>query len=243
GEIRLLGGYGNVTINNTTSENVVIEGIDASKAGAGTLLLNDTSFGQNYTTIYQKIGGVVTKIVDPGTGVAPTVTQPAGALSYSPMSGYRYGWSIAQTQYQRTSTTYASATWLSLDELAKDPSNIISTTVEKVGQPVVSGTGPYYYIDTSLESKDYTFSYRADNIGDANTYTTDRHTESTWYGKKTYYTTSVSEQKQQEVDTSTIRADRSININFLGYSEGTVNVTSSAGIVVDGPILNPSGVT
>ncbi len=241
GEIRLLGGYGNITINNTTSYNVVLERLDASQRGAGKLLIQDTAKGANYVTLYEKAGNQVTKTVDDGTG--PVVSSIGNASTYTPQSGYRYGWSVSQEQFNRTTTTYATSTWLGIDDLAADPDDIVSQSTERIGQPVLVGEGPYYYVDGNLTSTNYTFDHASIAEGEATTYVTDRHTESTWYGDKTYYTTTVTEQKSQEIYTHTIKADRSVGISFLGYDEGTISVTSSAGILVDGPILNPSGVT
>ncbi|MCS7045434.1 MAG: pre-peptidase C-terminal domain-containing protein, partial [Gemmataceae bacterium] len=247
GEIRLLGGYGNIQINNTTNYDIVLKRLDASQRGAGKLILRDKAYGPAYVTLYEKAGGSVTKTVDDGTN-PPTVTGNVGDTpTYQPLPNYRYGWSVSQARYERTRTLYGTSAWLDIDALAADPDNIVEGPfVEKVGQPVIAGTGPYYYLPAAGApeiGKDYTYSYVNHNVGDAQTYVVERYTESTWYGKKTHYVRTVTERKQEELHTHTIRADRPIGIKFIGGNEGTIVVNSAAGILIDGPIQNPSGVT
>ena len=45
GEIKVLGGYGNIDVTNSTDFDVVVERLDASERGAGTLLIKDKAKG------------------------------------------------------------------------------------------------------------------------------------------------------------------------------------------------------
>jgi len=245
GEIRLLGGYGNITIDNTTAYDVVIKRLDASQSGAGKLIIQDDAKGPAYITLYEKAGNTVTRTIDSGSG--PQVATVTDNEIYTPQSGYRYGWSISQEQYTRKYETTASSTWLGIDALAADPASINWDSIEQIGQPVLVGEGPYYISPSQATAQslsgNYTWHHNVVNITAPRYYTINEHTETSWYGKKTYYATLVEETKNADIYTHTIRADRDINIKFLGYSEATVSVTSAAGILLDGPILNTSGVT
>ncbi len=248
GQIQVLGGYGAININNTTNYSLVVEGIDASQRGNGVLLINDTSLGNNYVTLYQAAGNEVTTTVDSGNGSPTSTTQTLTAFNagtnYTPQSGYRYGWSIAQQQLQDKFATSATSSWAGIISLP-DPATVTWDTIENVGQPIITGTGPYYYLDSNAadESVNYTYSFSSKTDTDhVSVY--DQHTTSTWYGKKTYYTTIVDESGLTNTNTSTIKADLPIGVMFLGHAQGSVAVTSSnAGIIVDGAIQNPSGTT
>src|SRR6185369_7490340 len=101
----------------------------------------------------------VTQTVDPGTGVDPTVTTTTvGDKTYTPDSGYRYGWSIAQAQFIRRYNTSATSSWIGVFHLPA-PGDVDWQRTENVGQPVVVGEGPYFYKDTSLSSTDYTYNF------------------------------------------------------------------------------------
>src|SRR4051812_36282287 len=61
GEIRLLGGYADITVNNPTGYDTLLKGLDASQKGAGTLIINDRSQADahhtaTYVTMYEKTG-------------------------------------------------------------------------------------------------------------------------------------------------------------------------------------------
>lgn len=241
GEIRVLGGFGNITVHNYTPYDLVLKRLDASKRGAGKLVLNDTSRGASYVTLFEKAGGTVTKTVDPGTGAAPTISTVGNDSTYAPLSGYRYGWSISQEQFTRKFKEEKSSTWLGIDAFAVDPPDEYWDSIERVGQPILVGEGPYYYTDNALTGTNYTFLHESTTLA-KNNFVTNQHTSSTWYGKKTYYATYVEEERSLELYTHTIKADRDINVKFLGYDEGAITVTSEAGILIDGPIQNPSGV-
>ena len=104
GQIEVLGGYGTISITNTTSYDVAINGLDASQPGTGTLLINDTAYGtpdathastgscsasSPYTSLYQETNGTITLATNCGPG--ETDTTVGASSTYDPHSGLRYG--------------------------------------------------------------------------------------------------------------------------------------------------------
>ena len=81
--------------------------------------------------------------------------------------------------------------------------------------------------------------------GTPNTETIDHWSESTWYGTTTYYIKERTWIDQKDVHTHSIKADRTINISFIGYDAGQaqVNVTSTGDILLNGPINDSHGTT
>ncbi|NEU80298.1 DUF4347 domain-containing protein [Nostoc sp. UIC 10630] len=243
GEIKLLGGYGKINVTNNTPYDLVIKRLDVSQRGAGTLVLKDKAKGTSanpFVTIYQKTANGVTITTDNGSG--PVVSQGSNNSTYNPASGWRYGWSIGEETRTRTTTTYGNSSWLGIDALAADPANVVGTPeVENITEPELLPEGSYYFLDVNNTTR-YDFVTQTKQIAQR-TYTGDSWTESTWYGTKTYYQQVISETRNQNVYTHTIEADRAIKINFIGYDEGAISVQSQGNILLDGPILNPTGTT
>ena len=244
GEIRLLGGYAKIDIDNHTSRDVVIKRIDASQRGDGTLIIKDLAKGgtpQNPNfTIYRKDAGGVT-VNENGSSRSGSDNE-----IYSPEDGFRYGWSVGLEQRVTTSTTYATATWLDIDWLVPDPGDIVDGPhTEIIEQPQLIENSNYYFIDpgnaTTYDHVELPPVIRLPEDQPAPS----RWTESSWYGKKTYYTRETVEEYQKIIDTHTIEADRPIDVRFLGYDEASVTIRShSRGrVLLAGKIQNDSGVT
>ncbi|WP_293776173.1 hypothetical protein [uncultured Oxalicibacterium sp.] len=250
GEIRLLGGYANVTIDNQTTYDLVIQRIDTSARGTGKLLIVDRSKAvysgstkiQDFTvTLYEKAGDKVTVTVDEGRSTGAVSTVVNNLSNYNLAQGQRYGWSIGQEVAVRKMATVGRSDWLGIDWLAADPARISWDTQEAMTQPKLMGGAAYYYTDTSDTS---VFDYDYNKVvTSTKNYETNQHTTSTWYGKRTRWTTFVEEQKSMEIHTFSIRADHDIAINFIGNGASDVTVKSGGSILLNGAISNASGTT
>ncbi len=224
GTVRVLDGYGNISIDNQTPYDISIERLDSSQRGAGILLIADKAKG----TSTNPLANILTQ-----DGV------------YSPKANWRYGFAVGMQTATRTTTVYGSSSWAGIDALSADPSDIRSGPhVEVIGQPKLLPAGAYFYQSASADG-DYTYSSQTNNLEPPRRYKTGQWSTKTWWGKKTNYQRWVDEVKQETVATHTFRADRPITIDFIGNATSSVNVTSNAGgdIIVAGSILNPSGTT
>jgi len=246
GEIRVLGGYAKVEVNNGTPYDLVINRLDASQRGAGTLLIVDKAkdAASAQTVSLYRMSGERREVRTVGqTGRDAAVVSTLGTTdTYTPADGWRYGWSVVQ----KTGTLYTShvqkSAWLGIDALAADAAVENNSHTEPLGQPVIKGTGPYFYKDASItENYTYDFSTRVTSATDWQI--TNRRVDSTWYGKKTYHSWWAKEQTNENNYTHTIESDRSFAIKFIGYDQGQVNVDSVGNVVLEGPVLNPSGTT
>ncbi len=85
------------------------------------------------------------------------------------------------------------------------------------------------------------------NLITAATQTVTSSQNSTWYGTTTYYETTVTTTPKKNINTNSIRADRPINIDFIGYDEGApqqqLSVSSEGDLVIDGTMQNAAGPT
>ena len=245
GEIRVLGGYGKISVTNNTAYDVVVHSLDASQRGEGTLVIKDKAKGTSenpHVTIYTKDENGVTIQEDGKSNVAGSDSN-----TYSIKSGWRYGWSVDVLDATRYYKTEKKSGWLGIDAFAKDPSDDYWDTTERLEGPTLTDEGPYFFLDAGKANDAYT--YVSDPQVDASktkNYIEDRWTTSTWYGKKTYYTKYVKEEYTTTTHTHTVKADYGVNINFIGYDAGNVSLTSTvagADILIDGSILNSSGTT
>jgi hypothetical protein len=106
--------------------------------------------------------------------------------------------------------------------------------------------GGEYIADSGSVGSDYTYDYRQIATG---TQTEQRQTweESTWYGKTTYYVKTVDTTPEKDIHAHSIRADRTINVEFIGYKEGDAavqaSITSKGSILVNDSIQNAVGTT
>ncbi|MGB0734075.1 MAG: hypothetical protein ACPGPF_09910, partial [Pontibacterium sp.] len=244
--IDVLGGYGEINITNNTNYDLVINDVDVSQRGAGTLIIKDLAKGGTdtnpYTTTYTRDANGVTTITETGKSVLTT----SGAVDYDPQTGLRYGWQVGQELFTRQYKTEGNSSWLGIDFLARDPATVVfDGPEERIGTPKLQGEGAYVYVDTGLANTAYVSSFSNVNVATPEVKLIDSWTTSTWYGKKTYYSKFVKETKKQDIYTHSIKADYSIDINFLGSSEATVNVnsTGTGDVLLVGGIYNTTGNT
>ncbi|EAR60225.1 type I secretion target repeat protein [Oceanospirillum sp. MED92] len=241
--IEVLGGYGEIKVTNNTSLDIALQGLDASTRGAGILIINDKAKGTSadpFTTIYEKTAAGVRIISESGT------TTGSNNMTYQPdTGGWRYAWSVGQESFERIYRTIGTSSWLGIDAFAKDPDTVTFVgTPEKVGTPVLQGQGAYFYKDSTNISDPYI--YDSDKITlTSETSLVKKWTTSTWYGKKTYYSKFVKEDKVQDISTHSIKADYGISINFTGKETGKVQVFSQYGgdVEILGNISNETGLT
>ena len=241
GEIRALGAYANVNITNDTIYDVVVRRLDVSQRGVGTIVLKDKAKGTSadpQETIYQKSADGVT--ITSGT----STVAGSDNNQYDPQSGWRYGWSVGQESFVRQNTIISSSSWLGIDNLAPDPDDDSWSAEERIDEPQLMPEGTYYYLDAA-NTTIYDYATDREEIEEPEIFEIDHWTESSWYGKKTYYSHWVQESRVRDVSTHSIESDRPIDIRFLGHDEAdvTINSTSSGRVLIEGPILNSSGTT
>ncbi|MHC4618339.1 MAG: hypothetical protein ACYTEQ_11370 [Planctomycetota bacterium] len=242
GEIRLLGGYANINITNETSYDLVINRLDASQRGAGTLVIIDKakdSVSDQTATIYQESNSGVIRTVDDGSD--PVSSTVADTSIYTPAGGWRYGWSVGVETFERYYYYKGVSTWLGIDWLSPDPSSATHTDTEVVGEPTLSDEGPYYF--ESAIADNYTYDSDSFTLSQSELYLYKRRVTKTWWGKKTYHYYYVQESRIQTIHTHTIKANRNIDIKFIGNDQAQVSIDSDSDVLIKGPILNPSGTT
>ncbi len=210
--------------------------------------------GQVYfNSYYTNPNGSVALVVSP---MAPYNGPNAGArtASYQPATA-RFVWEDGQELSVTVTDNYQASTWASVVTLSA--SNLVSSTTSsgnsaplEVGEWIDNATDDSSLASvapgTGVDSFDYEYSYDQIDIGTPTTTVTSSQS-STWYGTTTYYQTTVTTTPKKNINTNSIRADRPINIDFIGYDAGSpqqeVTVSSEGNLLIDGPIQNAGGQT
>ncbi|WP_236960757.1 beta strand repeat-containing protein [Methylobacterium durans] len=268
GELKALSGYSNITINNGSRFDIVLNRLDNSSRGAGKVEINDLSYASDAAgiryrkTIYQASKNAQNQDTVETTSYtiyndvnrAPVVVSPTSAATgrsstYDPMAKWRYAYAVGQTEREIQRTVTGTSSWAGIDALAKDPATITGFQTISIGEPRMLAEGTYYYLDVSnsAQGKDYVFS--GVKVVDQGPFSEPRKGESwstsTWYGKKTYYQEWLREQPQERTASANIRADRTINVSFFGADTGNIliNSTGAGRVLIKGGIVNTSGTT
>ena len=242
GEIDCLGGYANVTINNTTSYTMVLNNLDNSSEGSGTLVINDVSTG------------IVSTYIDNGTGITVGTSNSGTptninslSTTYNPLSSWRYRWTVGLSEQEIKTTTTSSSDWLGITNFGGGLGYGSSTegwdSVVPAGTPTIIPSSAEFYQNSGAGSTAMIFGTNTVTTADSGVQEIDHHETSTWYGKHTYYATFQETSGLEVLNTYDINAHRSININFTGSFSSNMNITSVGSVVLSGQILNPSGST
>ena len=247
GIIRVLGGYANFEIDNTTGYDLVLNKVDDSIRGAGTLTITDKAKpGTPYFVLYKvQEDGSVQRTIDDGVGGLPTdVSTLAGSTdTYTPDAGWRYGWQRGARTRDYFYYHHDVSAWLGIDWLSVDPETVTWDQHEPLGPPVLLGNGPYYFKDLALDGVKYTFDYEEIHESEKKIHIIDQHSDSTWYGETTYHNEIEAEQDNLHVFTHTIESDRPISVQFIGFTQGDIDVDSNGNVILNGPVTNPTGTT
>ena len=257
GQIKALGAYVNVTVNNASNYDVLIKRIDVTERGLGTIILNDkskrTDGGYTQTWYQTQIDGTVdVRIVDfkPVVGALGADGQPVatkqmvetGAVTLNTVDGQHNGSWDYVTQYNpqagwRYGWSVATKTLTSVTTTYGTSAWLGIDALARDPSNVVKTEYKLLEKPTLVPGSDY---FYESNVSDAYTHSSatvilsqtppvagDKWTTSTWYGKKTYYQKFTVETRTQTTATNSIKADLPVQISFIGYEEATVKINST----------------
>ncbi len=265
--LNAFGYYGDVTINNNTNINLVVNNINVAQPGAGIISITDYNQTQASTgtaawtgsgndvleTTYQSVQGQTMQIqkqwVNGTTGaldkLAPTYQLgTAGASTqYQPEVGQRYEFSVIYGTQTTVTRTYHSSNWVGTFHIGSG-TNYSSNTVV-TDQPQILASSERFYLDTHTGDPSTAYIYTTQtNVASSTGFTAGANwSTSTWYGKTTYYQQTVNVINEQTVSTDSIRADLAIDINFQGYASSGINITSGGNVTILGNLSNLTGTT
>ncbi|MEZ0274283.1 MAG: beta strand repeat-containing protein, partial [Roseimicrobium sp.] len=259
-----------ITITNNTSKDLLVNRLDASQRGAGTLVIYDKAGGKPsagttdpvnagtpYTSIYQWTPTGVSLSTNGSSNPSYTgTTTLLGGYShlYNPAAGWRYGWTTEVDQNLIKRKHVESGSWGGFIPDVFASENIEWDSIQVQGTPHYAGSGPYYYkyVNTASDLSGATSATDAYNYKQTTVTTSDTGVQEvyhddywTWYGSHIYISDYQQIVGQSVMHTHSVAAAKSININFIGGQEGTITIKSENGgsVELNGAVLNPTGVT
>jgi hypothetical protein len=245
GKVTAYSGYPQVTITNNMALpglDLTFESIDADLRGDGIVKINDKA--RSLTTIYTKLanGNVQVDTINFGSSSTATNTISDSNLTYNPVSGYRYAWSVGVSSRTKQTAKWSESGWLGIIDLGS--TNIpVAPVTQQLNAELVPNSN-YYYRNTGLDGNAYTYSANTVTTSSTGWKQTQYSVKKSWYGKKTYT------YEYQKVDglfttnSHTIEADRPIGISFLHNTAGNIIINAgSADIVITGKLTNKTGTT
>ncbi|MEO1621780.1 MAG: C-type lectin domain-containing protein, partial [Cyanobacteria bacterium J06632_3] len=250
GELRVMDGFGNISIDNQTNYEIVINNIDAGGGGnetgvEGRLQIIDTaqidSNGGALRTTYTRIGDHITKTTSSGQSSTLNNTRSA---TYNPLSDQAYTWVTGQGTATETKKTYKSNSDFFGTEVSA--SNQISSTTRYLDEtPLLEGA----FVETGYDTQDDLYRYNFDTLitDESTLVNTDKWkktkkflgvTTSTKYYRRDTYLSGT-----KYINTHSYSASEAVAINFIGQDTGAVSINSNKTVHLAGSINNVGGTT
>ncbi len=244
GNIQVVGGYGQVTVDNQTDITLVVRDITADEeAAASRIDITDTNLpADSNRTLYVSSPGSPVEVyvgqagdVTLGTGT-PTRTIYDTSTSYSPLSDIRWQW-VEQAKLYRTiqdKNTWQLSNWAwdYPSGSPNDPWQYVdpvtgSLTTTPVGKTVVEPGLPLFQetVTGSIDQQfEWTITYHDGHYGFAN-----NGGSSDWHY---YYPLNAS-----LTLTNSVKADNPITLDFSGvHDQGALSITSRGDILIAGDV-------
>ncbi|GAA0792871.1 leukotoxin LktA family filamentous adhesin [Marinobacterium sediminicola] len=267
GELRVLDGYGRVSVNNETGIDLEIAGIDIGTEIEGRLRINDAGLldgdDNNLTsTIYTRVGnsiqvyrGAFGEIDTTAEFLDSSLTASAGSRStvYAPREGLDYIWLDGEsyqalnieTRYSDTAIGFipaGSGTLYSSETIpgSAEPRAIPGANYLAEGEIPEGERGLGNVYDWGVQD------YESDGSADSTVVETWSTCESHFIVclERRYWTKETTTSGLVGIHRRGMAADQDININFIGYDSGSINITSTlSDVLVGGSVLNESGTT
>lgn len=245
GKLKVIDGYGTIQVTNNTGYDLVVNTLDAGRSIEGKIKITDTAKrtagDKPLTTEITRLGNTVT-VVDSTTTDSDgnpnnIVSTTSGRISaYQPKTGQYYSWLTREKKYTDQRRTREKETWFWIAENNWSSDSTTNTRTD----------GPYFIQDDLiLQNRGETADYWYDNVH----YRNEPGWHEYYYDKDDYWAYKYEKWKYDRTVTDTwyhkhgVKAFHPIAVEFIGQDSGTISVSSSRNLFIDGNISNPEGVT
>jgi hypothetical protein len=240
--LRVLDGYGEINVDNQTDRALFLNTLDAGQGVEGkisiTNIIGQTSDGSPILeeTVFTRDGGART-----GTFFDPDDYLTGGQhLEYSMSNG--------STSTTIESYLYSINSWFDIDELsvsqAKSGTWLSGYTADE--DPLAQGEFLKISTNTSYDSNGVNSSTATETTSETLSKDGEGWVDCNWWticANATHYQRYKIETGEKSVNTYSVDAGNPIAIEFIGFDEGAINVTSTADVLISGGLTNRSGNT
>ncbi|MCP5307913.1 leukotoxin LktA family filamentous adhesin [Cognatazoarcus halotolerans] len=238
GRLRVLDGYGQITVDNQSGLAMVVNLLDAGRGAKGEINITDiVGIAPNGTPVVK----TTHYTRDPGDARTGEYYDPVSGLRYSLTKGTR---TVTEEKYR-----YSQSGWFGIEATKttaiQDQYRISS--ISKSNDPLSKGE---YLGSTILPSgtNSNTYFYSTDKPISREQVTTAGRSwkECNWWtlcANAKYYAEYYRTVTQRNVQTYSVKADYPIAIEYIGFDQGAVTVSSNADVLMNGAIFNRDGNT
>ncbi|QDL54472.1 leukotoxin LktA family filamentous adhesin [Rhodoferax aquaticus] len=256
GKLKALDGYGQINITNTSGLDIELTKLDTGKGVAGVIEISDIQSFNDTTgvatikkTTYTRENGkvkVAVVNVDKSTSTSWGAERTA---NYNPQTNLAYTFQTGSDASKRTDYRWQGTQWLGNTDWRTDGAPVDGSTVL---------SGPYDLQNTKLEQAQF-LSVRngftrygaqaAEEVkgsaGDARKFKTNQWSVCDWWFCVTqqYYIDYSIVTPIKTIQSTIIKADNPIGIEFIGADTGKINVQSNSNVLLSGAIHNKVGKT
>ncbi|MCL1972338.1 MAG: leukotoxin LktA family filamentous adhesin [Endomicrobia bacterium] len=243
GKLVALDGYARVTINNTSSSDIILNNINTDKKIEGEIKITDLAKPKVYNNEGKLVAlettytfdGTNIKMVTNERGKSAVYGANNGTFTYNPRSDIRYTWTTGSQDVVRREYYYENNSFWGIDWLVPDVSRMDKTGEWKVVDPLAKGEY-ITYGGGSLYTYDY--QYKGDT-GEIVTNDVDGSYSSGWwiFSVKTYWRRVTTQQGYNNYNVHSIQAGNPISISFDGYRTAQdININSASNVGLRGSI-------
>jgi filamentous hemagglutinin family protein len=250
GRIEVLDGYTTIDIQNNTSRDIVVNGLDTGRIN-GLLRITDTGRfhnGQSATIVteYTRSGGVMHKReylkADQGDIFLGLSTSSGRSSSYQPGTS-RYVWMRGQDRTDiligeaSQTATFWGALPIGSPEWEYDETTVTTGQIRNLPQGI--------FADQQGQGANYQYSYK--NYTTSGWALVSRETDVTYHwadiikSTPTYHVTDTWKRGSKDVHIHSVKADHPIAISFIGQDQGRIDVESKGSILLAGAVRDLEG--
>lgn len=246
GTLNVLDGYGRINVTNQTTMDLVVNRLDSGIGIEGMIRLTDTSqFGadgrflvteitRNQNTAFVRNSAVIDAEGNP----AFIVSQTDGRSTvFQPQEGRRFNWISGRNTDVDERRIFTSRSALGLDWLVPDYNNPDERTTTSVFIDRIQGDFLSFSNDTSNYRHQYT------RIETTPRYMGEDREIKDYIVYKEVKVTAFYQWEIFEFFHHSLNASRPVNVNFIGYDSGELNIDSQGRLLIAGLVRNPLGTT
>ncbi|MGA4635416.1 leukotoxin LktA family filamentous adhesin [Pseudomonas solani] len=257
GQLNVLDGYSQVQVKNTSNYQIGLNQIDLGSGTEGTLRINDVrrdGAGNEYvwSSIYTRDFNTATGLYNVmlRQGYSNNVLTQANVrigdgrtATYTPVSGRSYVWLGGADRTATTTNVYYKDSFWGAFKVGEG--NLYSTSTKTSAERPIDGAE---YMGTSggLAGGVIKKETEIKDTGDSNTESSSWTSCEKWFlwcQVKRSWMQTVTAKGQKVINRYTVAADNAINIGFIGYDSGLIDVNSKGNVVLLGSLFNQNGDT
>lgn len=268
GQLNVLDGFGQINITNNDSRQIVIGKLDAGEDPTGTgrgiagrIEITDV-YGINASTlttrpvearhtVYTRLGNSLQRVQDIGyinpqgefvADSTSTATNLGRNWTYDPQTNIRYNYTTGTDYSEKVVSQYEGTQFLGNTDWRVWEGKTAEWSTRTLLNEEILKDGFYVTVNTSLGQKSATYK------DDANKEVTllDEWSDCNWWTlciAQDYTVIIQIVTPSKTITTNTLKADYPIAVNFIGQDTGSISVTSSSSVLLNGAINNRTGST